>query len=260
VTLTIVYQTIASVILFRSETVRASLFFNNPNQLGYYALVSACLLALVHRRLRLSRLKNGLALTACAYLALLSTSRAALAGIVMLLAVMLFSNPKTIVLTCVLSIAAVLVIGPISDTLEQAEVRVTQNRSPETSFAEERGYDRIWKNPEYLVLGAGEGNPARFTPAGQKPHELHSSFGTVLFGYGIVGFGLFLVFAARLFRGALLRESFMLAPVGIYTVAHNGLRFTSLWLLLVAFAALKRLPVPEEAGAVGRPDSRSHTR
>src|SRR5918994_582076 len=54
-----------------------------------------------------------------------------------------------------------------------------------------RGYDRIWRHPEHLVFGAGEGAGLRFTEFGGLVKEMHSTLGTVLFSYGIVGFSLF---------------------------------------------------------------------
>ena len=69
--------------------------------------------------------------------------------------------------------------------------------------------------------------------------EIHSSAGTILFSYGIVGALLFLVFTWRLIRGARARLVITLLPPLLYTGAHQGLRFTTLWVVLAAFVALK---------------------
>ena len=58
--------------LARQVIGRSTVMFNNPNQLGYYALLSACVLLLGQKRLRLSTVKVTLGLAACSYLALLS--------------------------------------------------------------------------------------------------------------------------------------------------------------------------------------------
>jgi hypothetical protein len=108
------------------------------------------------------------------------------------------------------------------------------------SFFEERGYDRIWRNQKYLLLGAGEGGLSRFDDTAYvKNMEIHSSAGTILFSYGIVGSILFLVFTWRVIRRARVRMMITLLPPLLYTGAHQGLRFTMLWVVLAVFVALK---------------------
>lgn len=56
---------------------------------------------------------------------------------------------------------------------------------------EERGIDRVWKYPEYWLLGAGEGGYGRF--ATLYKGEMHSTFPGILFCYGFVPFLLILL-------------------------------------------------------------------
>jgi hypothetical protein len=242
---TILVQLVASFFV-SSASVRGQVFFNSPNQLGYYALLSACLFALAQRPLGISRLKAAVGMSACAYLALLSASRSSVAGILILMLVLLVSNPRTILIASLAVIGLVSLGGPVTDAIEHAQKRVTQDRDPTTTFAEERGYDRIWRNPEYLVTGAGEGAYERFLyRPGEKRRELHSSFGSLVFGYGIIGIVLFGIFAVRAIRGAPMRMWMVLVPALAYTVAHQGLRFTMFWVVLAAFVVLK--PMPDRA-------------
>lgn len=220
---------------------RGTLFFNNPNQLGYYALLAATLIALTHRRLQLRLLISSLTLVCCGVLAVFSASRAAAGGVAVLLVLMLFSNPKILVAACLAGAAVVSGIGPVADAVEASHDRVL-NRSAhsEASFFQERGYDRIWRNQQYLLFGAGEGGLSRFDDTAYvKNMEIHSSAGTILFSYGIVGALLFLVFTWRLIRGARARLVLALLPPLLYTGAHQGLRFTMLWVVLAVFVALK---------------------
>jgi len=250
---TVIFQVIASFVI-STQLYRGQVFFNNPNQLGFYALLSASLIAVCQRRLNLSKLKCGIAVSGCAYLALLSASRAAVAGIMLLMAVLMFSSPRTIILVFLASVGMLTVGGPVKTALDRSQARTVEERSGNKSFSEVRGYDRMWKYPEYLVVGAGEGDLERFAEPGERGHELHSSFGTLLFGYGIVGISLFAWFVFRLVRGAPLREAMMLLPVLIFTVAHNGLRFTSFWVLLTVFAVMKQVPLPaRRARAAAQP-------
>jgi len=236
----VMFQVAASFV-YRTADYRGALFFNSPNQLGFYALLCACLFAMTQKPLGLSRLWAGVGVSSCAYLAVLSSSRASLAGILVLLLLLLFANPKAIIAGSLVAIGLTMIGGPISDALEFSQRRATVDRHPDVSFAEERGYERIWHHPEYLLTGAGEGDYQRFARPGQVARELHSSFGTIVFSYGVIGVGLFLAFAVRAVRGSPLRTSLMLAPAVTYTIAHQGLRFTMFWVVIAAFMILKQL-------------------
>ena len=98
--------------------------------------------------------------------------------------------------------------------------------------AEQRGYDRIWLYPEYLLYGAGEGAEERFGETAGGDIEMHSTFGTVLFSYGIFGFGLFLLFLWIIFRRAPHRQLVYFAPICLYGLTHQGLRFSLMWVFL----------------------------
>jgi len=106
VSATVLLQVVWSFV-FRSSALRASVFFNNPNQLGYYALLVATLIALTHRRLQLRLVRSSIVLVCCGWLAVTSASRAAVAGIAVLLVLLLFSNPKVIVVACLAAVAVV---------------------------------------------------------------------------------------------------------------------------------------------------------
>lgn len=240
VTATVFLQVLSSLV-FRSSALRGMVFFNNPNQLGYFSLLAATLIALTHRRLQLRMVVSALALMCCAYLALISASRAAAGGIACLVVVLVFSNPRVIVVAGIAAVVVVSGVGPIANEIDASQARVLNlSAHADRTFLEERGYDRIWRNQKYLLLGAGEGGLSRFNDtAFVKNMEIHSSVGTVVFSYGIVGSILFLVFMWRIMRRARLRFAFTLVPPLLYTFAHQGLRFTLLWVVLAIFLALK---------------------
>ncbi|HEX3478032.1 MAG TPA: hypothetical protein VHT91_23585 [Kofleriaceae bacterium] len=243
VTLTVYAQVLASIALGWGGN-RGTLFFNNPNQLGYYALLAATLIALTHRRLQLRLVTSSLTLVCCGVLAVISASRAAAGGVAVLLVFLLFSNPKILVAACLAGAAVVSGIGPFADAIEASQDRVlNRGAHSDASFFQERGYDRIWRNQQYLLLGAGEGGLSRFDDTAYvKGMEIHSSAGTILFSYGIVGVLLFLGFTWRLIRGAGARLVITMLPPLLYTGAHQGLRFTTLWVVLAVFVALKADP------------------
>jgi hypothetical protein len=219
---------------------RGSLFFANPNQLGYHALLSACIIALLTRKLDFGAVKSGIAMSACAYLSLISASRSALFGIAVLVALLVFSNLKIVLLSILAALALYSAGGPIARAIDTNSERAFRHRNPTQTFWQQRGYDRISAHKEYLVLGAGEGGTDRFketTKLGTA--EIHSTAGTILFSYGIVGSLLFLWFVWRLVEGAAFRASMLLVPPLLYTFAHQGLRFTLLWVLIPIFVVIK---------------------
>jgi hypothetical protein len=131
---------------------------------------------------------------------------------------------------------------PLDDSMATLQKRVNEPRNPDMTFFEQRGYDRIWNNKEQVILGAAEGTRARWRDTTRiKTAEIHSSAGTLLFSYGIPGIVLFGVFLFRLMRGVRMRYAFMLLPPLLYSVAHQGLRFTMFWVLLALYASLKQL-------------------
>jgi hypothetical protein len=174
---------------------------------------------------------------------------------------MVISNPKRLVVASAAIIALVTVGGPISDAIEGTQHRLSSNNYPQYTFFEERGYDRITANKEYWLLGAGEGGTERFIETTRiGAAEVHSSIGTIFFCYGIVGLALFVAFVYRAVEGAPFRSVLMLAPTLAYTLAHQGLRSTSAWILFGVFVAIKAtqrstLPssVPKPDPAIGAP-------
>lgn len=241
-------QIVLSFFWFGSRSVRSTIFFNNPNQLGYYALLSASTIAVCQRTLRYSSWKASVGLAMCMYLALLSASKAAVIGIVLLFALTIITNPRIILLMALATAGLLSIGGPIERAIDTTSERIRTDRRPQWSFFEERGYDRIENHPEYVIFGAGEGATTRFAETTIiGTHEIHSSAGTLLFAYGIVGATMFLAFLWRVIRRASVRSSLMLLPPLAYTVAHQGLRFNSLWVLIGLFIVLK-----QERGTVGR--------
>lgn len=237
---TVLVQAAASLLWHREHAFRGAGFFNNPNQLGFFALVCASILALGKRGLGFGSIKTAIGLATCSYLALVSASRAAVIGTGILFALTVIANPRRIAVVGLVVVGLAAIGGPLSDALDETQQRFTANRYPQFSFFEERGYDRIFANKQYWLLGAGEGGTGRFvdtTLIGAT--EIHSSLGTIFFCYGIVGIGLFLAFLLRVVERAALRSMIMLIPALSYTIAHQGLRSTSVWILFGVFVCIK---------------------
>jgi hypothetical protein len=93
---------------------------------------------------------------------------------------------------------------------------------------EGRGYDRIWKHPEYWIFGAGEGEYYRFGVG----MEFHSTLGNLQVSYGILGLGLFLIMLFLIMRHDRYQNAYIILFLMMYGLTHNGIRNTLLWILL----------------------------
>jgi hypothetical protein len=217
---------------------RASVGFNEPNQLGYYALLCACIILLCQKRTRLTTLQVSIGLMMCSYLAILSASKAALAGIGLLGAALLLGRLRTTLIASLVLLVLVFTPNPFSAAMDRAQERIETDEH--LGFWEERGYDRILNHPEYWFLGSGEGAYRRFRETTAiRAHELHSSIGTLFFSYGIVGTALFAVFMWLVMRGTPLITWLVVMPAFAYGMTHQGIRFSMMWVLLGVVMTLR---------------------
>jgi hypothetical protein len=247
---------------FFSGTYRSDGTFNNPNQLAFWALCCLSIWILV-RRARISPLDLAVALGFC-WVELCSLSRAGMGAMALLILIWLLRGVRTlrqrlIALGIAIFAAVLLALTPTvsakladSDLAAKAEARM--NRQSQLSQFEYRGYDRIVEFAGHIVIGAGEGEKERFADTSRKHAiEIHSTFGTLLFSYGILGLTLFFAFLWRLTRTLSFDRYVYLAPSLAYGVTHNGLRFSFFWFmvgLLLSYAIIEgrrvaaRRPVP----------------
>jgi hypothetical protein len=236
------YSTMAIVVatpLLLDGKLRQRLLFNSANQLGYHTVLVASVLVIAQRPLRISSMQTSIGLLACTYLSLLSSSKAALGSLAILAGAGVLNKARTVIITAIVGGVLVMFSAPFVKAIDDAEYRIVTDRTH--GFLEERGYDRLWKHPEYLIVGSGEGAYERFhdsTIIGS--HEMHSSFGTMIFCYGIVGFGLFLWFTWASLRGVGLRIWLCLMPAFAFGFTHQALRTTLFWVLLAMAMAFQR--------------------
>src|SRR5262249_46628140 len=83
--------------------------------------------------------------------------------------------------------------------------------------------------------------------------EIHSSVGTILFCYGIIGLFLAGRFVLLIVRGAGWRMGLMLLPVLLHQLAHQGLRFSLMWVTLALFLLINELARAARARGQPRP-------
>lgn len=216
---------------------RETLLFNNPNQLGYFALLSINILFLLHRKGYTSTLAVAVGGVAAAYLALISASKAALAGILLIAAVGALIRLRTLLVVGVVFGLTFALAAPMRNAVDGA---IARYEAHDTSPLEDRGYDRITDYPEYWLFGSGEGGYNRFRyDSALGAHEIHSSAGTLFFCYGLIGTLLFVTFLWRVMKGGGLRSWMLIAPSLAYGMAHQGLRTTMFWVLLALVVTLR---------------------
>jgi len=204
--------------LFDSNSIyRETGSFNNPNQLGYWSLLSSCYLLVLNYGRRMK------------WIDIIFFS-----GVVVFYTffqVAVLNNPKFI-------IENFEVIQKVAERIETIE-------DEGSGLLVERGYDRIINHPEYLFFGAGEGAYWRFSNLGVRGLELHSGLGTILFSYGLFGLALFGAFVFTIFQRAPILLWVTLASIMAYGITHQHVRFTGFWLYLgLVYAVVNYAVIP----------------
>lgn len=224
---------LGSLALNKAGAFRQTLLFNNPNQLGYWVLLSATIFLLCSNRVRFRPLVQVTAMLSSAYLAALSLSKATMISLFVLYCLHFFKNPRVVLAMVFAAGIGIAVLGD-TELADKVTSRLENIGQQKDDSAAARGYDRIWTYPIYLILGAGEGAIYRFKGA---THELHSTIGTVLFSYGVIGLGLFCYWLAKIGRVAGFMNLSYMFPLLLYGITHQGLRFSLFWFVLALVAA-----------------------
>jgi hypothetical protein len=247
---------VVALLLNPGDSFRSIGTFNNPNQLGYWGILVGVCVLLFQRDEKLT-LPTLAMLCGAAYAVMAGLSKAAMVGFVLLLlagvVVQGLSRSSKVALVG-------LVLGGMSIGLVQTSVldqlrtegltgKVVQRFETFGKHGDDsisgRGYDRIWRYPEHLLFGAGEGAWWRFAgPSNPHKHgkekELHSTLGTVLFSYGYIGSFIFCALLFIVFRRAPLSHMLYTLPIWAYGMTHQGLRDTMFWVVLGLVFGLAR--------------------
>ncbi|MCK0109706.1 hypothetical protein MWU58_10400 [Flavobacteriaceae bacterium S0825] len=220
----------------KDQGVRTQMFFNNPNQLALWGL---CLLAIIYVLTRLLNKKTPstvVLLALCTLFILISASRAALGGAIIFWIFFIIKSRKNLMIFAAASVIAFIVIDFNYDlnlenfaALEYNMDRFSNNTISGNQGIGTRGFQRIGKNPQHLLFGAGEGAYERFN----ETIELHSIFANILFCYGIIGLFLYLG-AFKSFATKLSRETMaVIFPVLLFAAVHMTLRLPLFWIALL---------------------------
>lgn len=238
--LQVILSPFAGAVMMGGESMeRGALFFNNPNQLGYHVLLTTSIFLVLLKYFKVKMYLFVPFLLCSLYMASLSVSKAAVLSIVLLFGIYFLTNFDVRRLWLIPTMIAILVGFYFSDFgqqfMDKFQTRMTQAENLPVSEWEYRGYDRMEKHPYYMILGSGEGVYERFDSYIGK-HEMHSSYGTLIFAYGIPGLLLFIFFIADILKGIKFGTIAYILPILSYGFSHQGLRFTMLWVAFAIFA------------------------
>ena len=215
---------------------RRAVTFNNPNQLGYWALMVMTALFILKKILSLNKVKYfniifvlGILMTL--YLSIISLSKASTISIIILIILNSIKNFKIILFLSLFSIAFFSYAELEEDNfISRIDKRLSDVGEANDDNLEGRNYDRILKYPEYLFFGAGEGTiEQRF----DKDNEIHSTIGTIIFSYGFFGTLLFSLFLFSCIRENKYSFLSFLIPLLLYSITHMGLRSKTFWIILI---------------------------
>ena len=231
---TLFLQVLLSPFAIQADAFRQTLFLNGPNQLGYFALLAVTLFVLGDARKRVHPVYLILVFAAAGYLAALSLSKSSLLALAMLVVITGLRRPWLLAAASAAALA-MFVLGDSQTLWSKVGERIFSIGGDFDDSLAGRGYDRLIYHPAHMFLGAGEGAFWRFESF--IVGEVHSSFGTLLFAYGLPGLTLFAIFLARVYQRAGWTSFAITLPILFYGLTHQGLRFRLLWVLLAFLAA-----------------------
>lgn len=220
---------------------RGQMYFNNPNQLGLWALI-LLVITLLNPEGKSILLVKYTSIVISILFIIYSISQAAIISAALLLLYNFIKSIRAFIIVTLVILSSFFVIESKFNQDWLLEFDIFSNLGKrfenekdddgDNSF-EGRGYDRIWENPKFLILGAGEGKFSRFD-SGFEGMELHSSLGSILFCYGLFGFFPFFIIHFIVFRNSNLSGKVLLVSILVFTLVHMVLRWP-LYYIVVYF-------------------------
>ena len=219
--------------------------FNNPNQLGYYALITTTILIYLTQKIEVKSVWFILSIISTTLLIFASLSSTAIAAYFLLIMIFIFSRidnlklKRNFILFFIVTVILILYLKSQTSFFENSKMvaglstRLNTVSAKTERIVTERGYNRIVDHPEYWIFGAGEGEyQKRFGVAS----EFHSLLGNIQVSYGLIGTILFIRVLWLSVKRNILNKTILFAPIFIYGITHNSVRSGLFWILLGLFA------------------------
>lgn len=228
--------------------IRRTGFFNNPNQLGYFALILMSCLLLFEKELTVTKKLIILGITLIA--SLISLSKASIIGMGGLAVFYtLFGNPgmskrkmlfqaALILFVCILAYWILfsnnqMILGNRTLSLLRSRL-LNMSSENDSSLGSGRGYSRVFEMGVNFFWGMGEGAYRRFISLPGR--EVHSTYINLLVSYGLICMlTYFWILLKPLIDGKnTLRNLACFSGIFLYFFVHNGVRNTLLWIIIAA--------------------------
>ena len=125
-----------------------------------------------------------------------------------------------------------------SEMLDRFQIKFMSMRTSKSSIITDRGWERIFEFPEYLLFGAGEGGHARFGTI----LEIHSSILAPLFYYGIIPWIILICWYISKIKGMNVELLCVYIALALESLLLVNTRQPLFWILilLAAHPSLKR--------------------
>jgi len=212
--------------------------FNNKNQLSQWCFYIALFALFFHTRSILKFKDNKflvLILSLVTATIIIGITRATIGGILLLLGLSFFKMPKLIGLVAVCTVLLLSVhyyFSPknVNQNIRSFENKFLVKKNKYDTFLG-RGYWRVIEFPKYVVLGAGERlHEERFNDR----FEIHSSYGNILFSYGIVGLALLFCSYFHFFK-IIEWDLLLVLPILFISLFHSTLRLPFTWMFPIFY-------------------------
>ncbi|KAA0875742.1 hypothetical protein [Nitrincola tapanii] len=225
---------------------RFNAFFNDPNQMAFWALCVAASFFLLSSVYKIKIIYVASASIMLVFIILSSASRSALVGLLpMLLGLIIlnkdyFGSVSTKLFGMILGLFFTSYFIYTISGLEQTQYLMDRFVTTDTDQQlSDRGYDRFADYYQYLFFGAGQGADFRFN----STHEIHSTWAGIFFYYGLIGFYIFLHFILKIFFKLSFAEKFIYLSPLIYGFSTFGARSPIFWVFIAIaiFVVYKRV-------------------
>ena len=230
---------------------RCMIMFQNPNQLGFWGLIVILILVSINNNIFLKRpfLLYG-AIILSSFFILVSISQAAIITLLLLLILLLFLffRKRSVVLISTFLFISFFTFNHLDlyrfDKNLYSKAVITRfetdllNDDDSDNNLEGRNYNRISENSVYLIFGAGESGLSRF---GYNTNEIHSTFGSLIFSYGLIGFLIFMIPLLRISLLPFKINSVIFLIFLLVTLTHNVFRWTLFWVLPYLMFCVKKV-------------------
>ncbi len=230
-------------IIINDMSSRSSGFFNNPNQLAYYSILSMTFVTIFWKKT--NKMISVITLFVSILLIFESASKAGFfsATVVLFMFVVFNINSKSpigLVIKLLFFVILVLLVYLFlfTDLFSNVEFisymryRIFKVEN-DNELGVGRGYSRVFELDYNIIWGTGEGGYERFEVL--KGWEINATYPLILVCYGFIGTFLYICLFVNFLGNPIRNYRYWLffSGVFIYFITHNGLRNTIMWFILV---------------------------